>query len=65
MPDGLPRQSAKIYAFPAKGSLADTRTRNGGRIHKELVFPANAVVGSAWYHDVAIAETEPESSGRE
>jgi hypothetical protein len=65
MPDGLPRQSARIYAFPAKGSLSETRPRSGGRIHNQTGLPANAVFGSAWYHDVAIAEEEPEGSGRE
>jgi hypothetical protein len=65
MPDGLPRQSARIYAFTAKGSLSETRTRSGERMHKQSGLPANAVFGSAWYHEAAIADAEPKGSEHE
>jgi hypothetical protein len=59
------RGSAKIYQFPARGRVAAGGHRLESKLHENRTVSnpplprfAQAVFGSAWYHEEAIREAD-------
>jgi len=54
------RGSAKIYEFPARGRFAAGGDLDENKSAATFTAPrvAQAVFGSAWYHDAAVQEAE-------
>ena len=66
MATSIQRETAKIYEFPTGGRAGRT-SRLGGHLgmtnlEREMAELPDIVYGDSWYHDAAIAESDPASS---
>ena len=57
MTENFPRESAKIYKFPARGRFAVEGSRTDESDSASARIPRTAC-GSAWYHDEAIQDAD-------
>lgn len=54
------RESATIYQFPARGRFASAAPRDEWRTQSNPATQrAQAALGSAWYHEEAMREADP------
>lgn len=60
MTSHLPRESAQIYQFPARGRFAAASHRDQSESVVNLMSPrvGKTVLGGAWYHEAAIQDSE-------
>jgi hypothetical protein len=60
MTTNIPRESAKIYKFPARVRNTIDSLRDDSRPAADLASPrvSAAAFGSGWYHEAAIQESK-------
>ncbi|AXK80199.1 DUF2735 domain-containing protein [Pseudolabrys taiwanensis] len=61
MTTNVHRESAKIYAFPARGRFASGASYERPSTDDKRMVPSRAVaaaLGSAWYHEEALRDAD-------
>lgn len=61
----IPRESAKIYQFPARGRATSGSHRQGAKAAADLAsaLGSKAISASGWYHEAAVQEAAQDHKG--